>query len=103
MALRFKTTDPRGMTVICADEAWQHIITRRHFADLSEIQAAIEHPLSIHKDSDHNHKQIYYGEGVRKNEYIKVVTQFRGQSTLVIVTAYHTSNTKPGEEEIWRR
>src|SRR5258708_29159266 len=103
MALRFETTDPRGITVICTDEAWDHIIYRQHWLQLSEIQKAIENPLSIRIQPSHNHKPVYYANSERKTEYIKVVTQFRGLSTLVVVTAYHTARIKPGEEEIWCR
>jgi len=103
MPLRFQTTDPRGMAVICTDEAWQHIVSRRHWIKLDEIKAAIEKPLSIYTDSNNNQKQIYYAESIRSTEYIKVVVQFRGLSTLQVVTAYHTPQVKPGEKQIWPR
>lgn len=104
MAILFKTTDPRGLTVTCSEERWQaHVLDQRPWMAGWEslVQKAIENPtLGIFKDAQFPNRDVYYYIPSPRTRYLKVIVQFDGDEG-VVVTAIPTNSPKDGEVWIW--
>lgn len=104
----FIVTDPRGKTIICTEEAWQHIMDHRGDWDPEDewerdVIRAIENVFAIYTDSERteNVEIYYYKPGVRAY-YMKVIIEFI-DSIGYVVTAFEVSKGKKGELLVWMK
>ena len=104
MKEQFRATDPRGRTVICAEDRWSiHVLATRPFMEKQEasVVAAIEKPdVGILQDKDYPEREIYYRFNKKKHLYIKVVIEFK-DNVGALVTAHPADGVKKGEKLIW--
>jgi hypothetical protein len=68
-----------------------------------EVAEAVQHPfMGIFRDVDFEERDIYYGFNTsKKDRYIKVIVEFKGEELGSVITAFPTSSPKKGETLIW--
>lgn len=68
---------------------------------LEAAKAAIANPsFGIFKDAHFPDRQVYYYRLQGKLRYLKVIV-LEASNRLVVVTAFETDSTKPGEQLLW--
>lgn len=102
----FTATDPRGIKIICTEEAWQHILDHREDWDPEDewefdVIRAIENASAIYTDSERTENvEVYYCKPGVRAYYMKVIVEFI-DGTGYVVTAFEASKGKKGELLVW--
>jgi hypothetical protein len=103
MANLFEATDPLGRHIVCTEHIWEkHVLERHPFMKGREgqVKLAIEHPNGgIFTDKNHKNRFNYYRKRPYKGDFLKVVVEI--QDSGIVITAFPTPKTKPGETKVW--
>lgn len=102
----FTATDPLGRTIICTNEAWQHILDHRMDWDPEDnwhldVIRAIENPKMITTNTiEEEDIEIYYCHPGVRTYYMKVIIKIEGEKGFV-KTAFEVTGAKKGEKIKW--
>jgi hypothetical protein len=100
----FEIIDPRGITIHCSREQWEHHVLRnKPFMKqyLEEVKTAFRNPDFICLDVNHDTRQCYYVRKSGSNLYLKVVVNLENEREANLVTAFLADSGKKGEKVIW--
>lgn len=103
-SILFEVIDPRGITIRCSREQWEHHVLRnRPFMKpyLEEVRAALHEPDFICRDVIHDTRQCYYLRKSALRHYMKVVVNLEKEREATLVTAFLADSGKKGEKIIW--
>lgn len=98
--------DPRGITVTCTYDRWyNHVVTEHDVMEGNEeaVRKTIQDPDEIYRSSQLPYRDVYFKKGAPstydRNFYTKVVTEYSGNNTATVVTAFPTRQIRGGIED----